>query len=188
MRLWLVRHAAPLVAAGTCYGRLDVPADPGATRAAAQALHAALPASVHVRCSPALRCRQLRDALAALRPGLAVHEDARLHEMDFGAWEGQAWDAIGRAAMDGWLADFAHHAPGGGESAQQVLDRVRACRDAAATHAGDVLWITHAGVIRALRLLQSGIVTLARADQWPEGAVPFGGWEVVSVPGPAARG
>ena len=26
-RLWLVRHAAPLVAPGTCYGALDVPAD-----------------------------------------------------------------------------------------------------------------------------------------------------------------
>ena len=27
--------------------------------------------------------------------------------MDFGAWEGQSWDAIGREAMDAWLADFA---------------------------------------------------------------------------------
>ena len=42
-RLWLVRHAAPQVAPGTCYGALDVPADPAATQAAARRLAAALP-------------------------------------------------------------------------------------------------------------------------------------------------
>jgi alpha-ribazole phosphatase len=192
MRLWLVRHAPPVVAPGTCYGRLDVPADPAATQAAALALHAALPHALQVLCSPALRCRQLRDELLALRPHLAVREEPRLHEMDFGRWEGQPWDAIGRAAMDAWMADFAHHAPGGGESAQQVLDRVRACRDDAAAQATDMLWITHAGVIRALRLLQSGVERLAHAGQWPEGAVPFGGWELLalgplSAAAPAAR-
>ena len=31
MKLWLVRHAQPLVDAGVCYGRLDVAADPAAT-------------------------------------------------------------------------------------------------------------------------------------------------------------
>ena len=36
--LWLVRHAQPLVAPGTCYGRLDVPADTHATLTAARAL------------------------------------------------------------------------------------------------------------------------------------------------------
>ncbi|MBV8617950.1 MAG: phosphoglycerate kinase, partial [Curvibacter sp.] len=30
-RLWLVRHARQLIAPGTCYGRLDVPADPAHT-------------------------------------------------------------------------------------------------------------------------------------------------------------
>src|SRR5690606_10781153 len=42
-RLWLVRHAAPLVSPGTCYGALDVPADAAATQAAAVRLAAALP-------------------------------------------------------------------------------------------------------------------------------------------------
>ena len=34
-RLWLVRHAQPVVATGTCYGALDVPADAAATQVAA---------------------------------------------------------------------------------------------------------------------------------------------------------
>ena len=35
-RLWLVRHARPLVAPGICYGRLDMQADAQATADAAQ--------------------------------------------------------------------------------------------------------------------------------------------------------
>ena len=38
MRLWLVRHAQPLVAPGVCYGATDMPADVDATSQAAQAL------------------------------------------------------------------------------------------------------------------------------------------------------
>ena len=46
---------------------------------------------------------------------------------------------------------------------------------------GDVLWITHAGVIRAVRLLLAGVRVVERADQWPREAVPFGGVECHEV-------
>src|SRR3989344_6090949 len=58
-RLWLVRHAQPLVAPGTCYGALDIPADPAATRAAAEHLAAALPPQSRVIHSTLQRCEQL---------------------------------------------------------------------------------------------------------------------------------
>ena len=126
-RLWLVRHAQPLVAPGVCYGRLDLPADAAATAASAQALAAALPASVRLaHHSPLQRCEQLAQALQALRPGLALKPEARLQELDFGTWEGCAWDAIGRAPVHAWTADFAHHRPGGGESLAHMLGRVAA--------------------------------------------------------------
>ena len=38
MKLWLVRHAKPLVDEGVCYGASDLDADPEATLAAAQEL------------------------------------------------------------------------------------------------------------------------------------------------------
>ena len=163
-RLWLVRHAQPLVAPGVCYGRLDLPADAAATAASAQALAAALPASVRLaHHSPLQRCEQLAQALQALRPGLALKPEARLQELDFGTWEGCAWDAIGRAPVHAWTADFAHHRPGGGESLAHMLGRVAAalaaarlqCDSAAATAGGsrDVLWITHAGVARCVQWL-----------------------------------
>ena len=49
-RLWLVRHAAPLVPPGTCYGAWDVPADAQATRAAAERLATALPPGGRAVC------------------------------------------------------------------------------------------------------------------------------------------
>ena len=186
-RLWLVRHAQPLVAPGQCYGRLDMAADAVATAASAEALAAALPASVQLaHHSPLQRCAQLARALQALRPGLALHADARLQELDFGDWEGRAWDAIGRAPVDAWTADFASHRPGGGESLAVMLQRVAAAlaaaRAASAGSGNDVLWITHAGVARCVQwLLRHGSATLPRADQWPVAAPGFGAWEVLDL-------
>ena len=64
-RLWLVRHAQPVVAAGTCYGALDVPADAAATQVAAQRLAQALPAGAAAHYSTLQRCELL--ALATHR-------------------------------------------------------------------------------------------------------------------------
>lgn len=179
--LWLVRHATPQVAPGLCYGALDVPAEPEATAEAAARLAAALPHGMRVRCSPRQRCRQLAAALSALRPELVIEADARLAEMDFGHWEGQAWDAIGQAALDVWLADFATHAPGDGESVTAFLRRVAAAYDDARLDTASRLWITHAGVIRAAQLLARGQRSITRADEWPREAVPFGQWTRLAI-------
>ena len=176
--LWLARHAQPLVAPGTCYGRLDVPADPAATQAAAQALAQTLPTGLCTISSPLQRCTQLAQSLCQLRPPATFSTDTRLAEMDFGAWEGQPWDKIGPAAFDAWTHDFAHHAPGGGETADRFIHRVVAALDAARHAKQDTLWITHAGVMRAVAVLQTlGRATPLRSEQWPREALPFGGWQ-----------
>lgn len=182
MKLWLVRHAAPEVAPGVCYGRLDVPASAGATQQAAATLAAALPPSVRLATSPALRCRQLAEAVTALRPDLQPTEDPRLAEMDFGAWEGRLWDAIGQPAIDAWTADFFRFAPGGGESLQALMARVGAALAAAHRGRHDSVWITHAGVIRAAGLLARGVTHLGDASQWPREGPGFGAWTVLDLP------
>ena len=107
LTLILVRHTPVLVAPGTCYGRLDVP-----LRAESVVDIAAVVARLGgvrpdtVRTSPSSRCRVLADAIAVARGGV-VMEDARLRELDFGAWEGLAWDDVPRAALDLWAADLA---------------------------------------------------------------------------------
>ena len=197
MKLWLVRHAQPLVEAGVCYGRLDLVADVRATDECARRLAEALPTKIRVMASPLQRCEQLAHALQALRPDLACKTDARLAEMDFGRWEGRAWDDIDRAELQEWTDDFACYAAGrDGESVSGFMSRVASVFDelirGALTPAlslgerenereDEVLWITHAGVIRAAQLLSRGIRRIERADQWPLELTNYGQWHVLDL-------
>ena len=181
-QLWIVRHAAPQVAPGTCYGALDLQADPQATQAAARALAQALPKGVRIWHSPLSRCEHLALDLLGLRPDLCVEPDPRLRELDFGRWEGQTWEAIGQPAIDAWVADFARHRPGGGEALADMLARVGEALDAARAWAGprrqDVVWISHAGVARCVAWLNGPEGSrLPQSTEWPTPAPAWGGWE-----------
>lgn len=187
--LWLLRHARPLIDSGVCYGRLDVAADAALTAQAAQDFSAMLPPSAVLRHSPLQRCEQLAQALIALQPDLAQNScaDARLQEMDFGAWESLAWDAIARSEIDAWAAHLASYAPGGGEPLTTMLQRVQAALQhswAVDSQQGarDVVWVTHAGVIRCVQwLLQRGHQQPCSAD-WDLPAPGFGQWLVLTWP------
>lgn len=183
MQLWLVRHAQVLLAPGLCYGASDVPADPALTADCARRLAAALPPAMPVWCSTLSRCQALAAALQVQRPALAVTVDKRLAEMDFGDWEGQPWAAIGRPAVNAWMDDFVHHRPGGGESVARFLDRVqKAMQDFLTTRHAQGLWITHAGVIKAVRALATRHGPIAQADDWPVESVACGTWTVLNLP------
>ena len=173
---WLVRHALPLVASGICYGQLDMAADAQATLDCAQALAKALPQSFSVVTSPLQRCEQLAKALRDLRPDLTFKTEKNLQEMDFGQWEGRLWDAIPRAEMDAWTANFADYAVGNtGESVSQFMARIAVCYDSLQP-GSRTLWITHAGVIRAANLLARGVRHMEHANQWPRYAPGYGQW------------
>jgi alpha-ribazole phosphatase len=193
MKLWLARHAQPLVAPGICYGQLDLAADAAATADCARRLALELPAGIRVSASPLQRCAQLAQALLALRPDLLCHTDARLQEMDFGRWEGRAWQDIAPAELAAWTDDFAHYPAGGtGESVSAFMARVSAAFDALGTAPENAtLWITHAGVIRAAGLLAQGVRHIAHARQWPQQAPGYGQWQRLALdsrPAPAADG
>lgn len=180
---WLVRHAQPLIAPGLCYGALDVAADPQATRQAAQALAQQLPEQAHVTTSPLQRCELLMQEVYALRPDLICKTDARLTEMNFGCWEGQRWDGIAQSAFDAWTADFWQHRFGGAQSLAEFMAQVaQAWGDAQARSAAGVpqVWVTHAGVIRAVSLLTQGVFEVHDAALWPSDAPGFGQCRVVN--------
>lgn len=141
MRLHLIRHPRPSIAPGICYGRLDVPAAVPPDLVAE--LRRSLPAGLPVWTSPLARCR---DLAMALHP-MPISEP-RLAEMDFGDWEGRAWDAIPRAELDDWAADVADYAPPGGESPRAVQARVLAF--VASLDVAEAILVTHGGVIRTL--------------------------------------
>jgi alpha-ribazole phosphatase len=99
--------------------------------------------------SPAQRCRLVADALGVARI------DLRLQELDFGEWEGLAWDDVPRKALDAWAADVSGFAPPGGESGAALIARVRAF--ASDLPRGDHVVITHGGPLKVLTPLLRGL-------------------------------
>jgi len=155
MRLILIRHPQPDVVPGVCYGRTDLAVAPEQLEQALAALLPSLPPGVSVYSSPLQRC-------AMLARRLADHPifDARLMEMDFGAWEMQPWAAIPRADVDAWAADLANYRPGGGDSVLQMAERIAAFYDdlLVATEAhDDAIIVCHAGTMRLLAARHAGL-------------------------------
>jgi alpha-ribazole phosphatase len=186
VKLWLVRHAEPLIEPGVCYGATDMPADASATLSCAALLAPLLPAGLLMLSSPLQRCAQLAWALQALRPDLRLQTDARLAELDFGCWEGVRWDDIPRSAYDDWTASFGAARFGGRESVNELLQRVAAVRAEAQARGQDAVWVTHAGVLRAMALLDQGLTTLEQAPQWPQQVAGWGEWAEFSLAAHAA--
>lgn len=160
MKLHLVRHPQPAVAPGLCYGATDVDVDQHELDRVHAALKAkGLPGRLPVYTSPLQRCVQLARRLA----GAKMHIDARLAEMDFGAWEMRAWSGIPREDVDAWAADLLHYRPGGGENVIDVARRVAGFVDTLREkHVDEALVICHAGTIRLLASMQAGL-SLAQA-------------------------
>ena len=140
----LVRHPPPDIGPGICYGATDVAAAPG-FEAAAERLAAGLPRVARIVSSPMRRCTGFAGRLAVVL-GVPLSVDPRWREMDFGAWEGCAWEAIPRAEVDAWAADLLHARPHGGETVAELAARVAAALGALAP---GTLVVTHAGPIRA---------------------------------------
>jgi alpha-ribazole phosphatase len=155
MKLHLLRHPRPAVDPGLCYGASDVPADAEALAQVHAALtQAGLPGSLPVYTSPLRRCHDLATALGPTE----LHVDARLAEMDFGAWEMRSWSAIPRADVDAWNADLLHYRPGGAENVMDVAHRVAAFRAGLLqAKVPEALVICHAGTIRLLMAMRPGL-------------------------------
>lgn len=166
MEVLLIRHARPEVAAGICYGRLDLALALPVTPDLGQAVTGLAPPH-RIVTSPAARARDTAAQLGACLPGSTdIEVDARLREMDFGEWEGQAWADIPRDALDLWAADLMGSRPHGGESPAQVMARVREWADALDIESDQRLWVvSHAGPMRMLAAHWLG-VTLAQTLQW----------------------
>lgn len=182
MKLWLLRHARPWIAPGVCYGRLDVAAHAVHSQRAAQAwvdavrsVQDSTQAHISVRSSPARRCTALTHWL--VDAGFPALFDEHLLELDFGTWEGQRWDALPASAFDAWTTDFAHGRPGhSGESVAELLARVEVALAEWRASGCDEVWVTHAGVIRAVQWLMQGRDLPAAAADWNLPAPAFGAW------------
>lgn len=144
----MLRHTQPAVAPGTCYGQLDLDVAETFEAEAHQVLQN-LPSVSEIISSPSQRCRKLADFIGAAM-SLPVATDIRLQEMDFGTWEGRAWNDIPRPELDAWAEDFLHARPHGGESVAILKARADEVLSELATRQTDTLVVTHAGIVRAV--------------------------------------
>ena len=163
------RHARADAAAGRCIGRTELRVDPRRAKRLAHRIRAfarreRLPRSVVT--SPQARCRAVGRWLA--RWGWRHRVDAALRELDFGRWDGQPWHAVPRHEFDAWCADFAQHAPGGGEPVAALLQRVRGFDPGEAR-----IVVTHGGWLSAALWLRRGAGAAPRSEDWPA-APPHG--------------
>ena len=177
MKIVLIRHPAPLVAPGLCYGRLDVPLHPSSVADVARiASDPALRGIGRIYSSPAERCRVVAETIAA-STGAALALDGRLWELDFGDWEGRACDAVDRAELDRWAAVPLSFAPPGGESGAAIVSRVRAFHTRLRRDRCDCVVVSHGGPLKILMALLEG-----RPVDLLAAAPPLGSLRTITAP------
>ncbi|MCV2349914.1 histidine phosphatase family protein [Paucibacter sp. Y2R2-4] len=163
-RLWVWRHPRPEAAAGRCIGAgSDLTVHWRRAKRLARKIQKAarrqrLPHIVY--SSPLRRCASVAAWLKAW--GWRHHVDAALLELDFGEWEGKPWFTIAKAEVDAWVQDFANHAPGGGESLTQLLERAGPWQPSA----GHGVVISHGGWMLARRWLAEHGQQIPTAANW----------------------
>jgi alpha-ribazole phosphatase len=167
------RHPKPRGVEGLCVGQLDVTVDRRKSKRLAHRIRAwsrRRGAPCVVLTSPSSRGADVGRWLS--RWGWQHEIDERLLELDFGAWQGRAWPAIGREQIDAWCGNFAEYRPGGGESTAALLDRCRSFL-AEARSARAVCIVGHAGWISAALWLHRADDQPLDASSWPA-AVRYG--------------
>lgn len=147
-----MRHAPPR-RTGVCAGRFDLPVEDAGPKL--ESIHGLLRVwgIDHIFSSPAPRCRDVANQLAT-RLQLPVRVDDRLQELDFGQWEGRPFSAIetgDKDCFESWSRNWLIASPPGGESVAELEQRLANWLSVVPNE--NVLVLTHAGPIRALRVL-----------------------------------
>ena len=155
LQLYLIRHTRTGTPEGLCYGRQDVALDPLDFQARLPAIAGQLPAGMLFHTSPAARCTRLAEVLAEMGGGALAPPDARLHEMDFGAWEGRLWRDLPWEETMRWTSDIVNYSPPEGENFMAMWARVEAFRrdvihGAVAERRSALGIVGHAGSLKVL--------------------------------------
>jgi alpha-ribazole phosphatase len=168
MEVYLIRHTAPAVDKGICYGASDVPLAASFDDEYLR-LKKHLPEKTDaVYSSPLTRCQQLASRLVSAQE---IIRDERLQELHFGNWEMKRWEEIPAAELEPWMQDFVHVQVPGGENFQKLYERTGLFfEELIKSGHKDSIVVSHAGAIRAIiaRVLE---IPLRNAFKVP---VPYG--------------
>lgn len=162
--LLLIRHGETAWnAEHRIQGQMDIPLSPLGVLQAARLAEGLVSEPIDAVYSSGQSRAWLTAAPLAARHGLAVIAEPRLRERSFGVFEGLTLDEIAQrypAEFRKWRERDPAWRPDGGESGQQLIDRVlSAVGDIGTRHPGrTVVLVSHGGVLdvvyRAARALQ----------------------------------
>ncbi|MDB5280654.1 MAG: cobC [Ferruginibacter sp.] len=162
MEIYLVRHTKPLIDKDICYGQTDIVVDDAGFPESAKLITSLLPEKIDaIYSSPLIRCGVLAEFIKQEKyPSLDIAYSHLLKEINFGEWENKKWDDINQIHLSKWMNDFVNEPVPGGESFNQLYQRVKLFITAVinSSHSAALI-ITHAGVIRAATtyIQQSGL-------------------------------
>jgi len=145
--IYLIRHTAPAVEKGICYGQSDIDVKESFYDEA-RIIKTYLPLQIEaVYSSPLIRCKKLADHLF---PKNNVHTQSTLMEINCGQWEMRHWDHIPKEEIDPWMQDFVRVCIPGGESYTDLYKRVVHSLNTIIATANNTAIVTHGGVIRSM--------------------------------------
>jgi len=146
MLIHLIRHTTPDIEPGVCYGQKDLELANSFEQEKDSILNYLKPQYDIVYSSPLKRCQQLAKTIKTN----SFSTEIDLMEVNFGHWEGVAWNDIPRSESQAWMKDFINIAPPDGESLLQMQQRVDNFikRHIKPEVDHDIAVVTHAGVIR----------------------------------------
>lgn len=147
MKIHLIRHTTPEIAAGICYGQSDI----GLANTfddEKSAVHSKLEMPYDaVYTSPLQRCSRLADTLNTEQRYI----DERLMEYNFGDWELLPWADFKSQAATSWMENFVDQPAPNGDSMLIMQTRVMAFwEDLLEKDYQSVAVVTHSGVQRLI--------------------------------------
>jgi len=154
VEIYLIRHTAPQVEPGICYGQTDIPVNDNFISESEKIIKS-LPLKIDaVYSSPLMRCTKLAEKIIfSIEPKPQIIIDSRIKELNFGGWEMKKWNDIDKAQINKWADNILKQKTPDGESFSDLNKRVNKFIDdfLKENHENSVI-VTHAGVIRCFLL------------------------------------
>jgi alpha-ribazole phosphatase len=147
MEVYLIRHTAPDIEKGICYGQSDIPLAQSFENEW-NAVKKKLPVRVDkLFTSPLSPCIELSKRLSSHYEMESV-SDNRLMEINFGSWEMKKWDDIDQNDLTIWMNDYLTQTCPLGESYNDVKHRLKHFILENLLDDLTYLIITHGGIIK----------------------------------------
>jgi alpha-ribazole phosphatase len=149
MEIYLIRHTAPDILPGLCYGHLDVGLKSSFMEEASIVKSVVGSLSFEkVYSSDLSRCKQLTNFLFETHEN--IEYTSAIREIFCGDWEGQLWDDIPADELNHWMENFVNVPTKNGESYLDLAKRILEFWQHTLAQKQTAAWVVHGGVIRTI--------------------------------------